>query len=110
MKNSYEFRECLCNNVFPGDVVIASFDITNLFTNVPISETVNIASDLLYAENGSVRNMTKTQFKKLLELITGDNHFIFNNNHMFRRKKVITSHSPGEYPYSPGEYSFIYNK
>ena len=65
---------------FPSGSVIASFDITSLFTNVPIEETVNIVVDTIY-ENRQIRNLSKTNFKRLLKLCVDDNHFLFNGNH-----------------------------
>ena len=78
LKNSYEFKETIENMHFPTNVVIASFDITSLYTNVPIQETIEIAVNKVFDVGNGFRNMTKQIFKKLLLLCVNDNHFIFN--------------------------------
>ena len=86
LKNSYEFRDHMALKHFPTGSVMASFDITSLFTNVPIEETINIATDSLYEENNKVRNIKKEDFKKLLKTCVEDNHFLFNNTHYIQHE------------------------
>ena len=81
IKNSYEFKEAIKDIEFPDEVYLASFDVVSLFTNVPVRETMNIVLDSLYESVESISNITKTQFKKLLELCVNDNHFLFNQEH-----------------------------
>ena len=59
---------------------MASLDITSLFTNIPIDETIDIIIKLLF-ENKDKKFMSfdKKQFKKLLEYATKDNLLSFNN-------------------------------
>ena len=81
LKNSYEFKELLDKMSFPIGSCLASFDVTSLFTNVPIEETIDIATNAIYEGGKSFRNMTRTAFRKMLKICTEDSHFIFNNNH-----------------------------
>ena len=60
---------------------MVSFDVTSLFTNVPVEETINIVINSLYGNQDLVNGMKREQFRKLLEICVNDNHFIFNNNH-----------------------------
>ena len=60
---------------------MTSFDVTSLFTNVPIEETVNIVMDSLFSNTDEIRGIDKADFRKLLRLCLKDNHFIFNKDH-----------------------------
>ena len=81
LKNSYDFKNILEKERYPGSAFLTSFDVTSLFTNVPVKETLEIATECMYSNGGSFRNMSKGNFKRLLELCTLDNHFLFNNQH-----------------------------
>ena len=51
--------------------VMVSFDVVSLFTNVPLTETVNLIADCGYAEtNDSIPLFTKDIFIKLMNLAT----------------------------------------
>ena len=91
--NSYEFKEIISDMSFPQGVCLASFDITSLFTNVPVQETVEILLNELYEGQDTIRNLTKQQFKKLLELCIGDNHFIFNQE-IYKQHEGFAMGSP----------------
>ena len=81
LKNSYDFKRILEERKFPKSAFLTSFDVTSLFTNVPVKETIDIAVQLMYNNGNSFRNMAQNDFRKLLELCTHDNHFLFNNEH-----------------------------
>ena len=79
LKNSYEFVNILNNFNFPQEYFICSFDVTSLFTNIPLKETIDIAVSEMYKDGNSFRNLTKNKFKSLLETACSDTYFIFNN-------------------------------
>ena len=81
LKNTYEFKNVVSEFQLPPGSVMASFDITSLFTNVPISETIDIAVNTLYSSDARVGSIPKKLFKKLLEVCISDNHFLFNKEH-----------------------------
>ena len=81
LKNTYEFKDVVSGFEFPPGSVMASFDITSLFTNVPIAETINIAVNTLYSNEDEAVNIPKKRFKKLLEVCVSDNNFLFNKEH-----------------------------
>ena len=60
-------------------IYLASFDITSLYTNIPIDETIAIAVDELCGENEVFINLEKRELKRMLELSVKDNVFYFNN-------------------------------
>ena len=59
--------------------IMASFDVENLFTNIPVSETIDIIlSKLFLDKNCTFLGMTKMFFKSLLELAVLNSFFIFD--------------------------------
>ena len=60
---------------------MVSFDVQSLFTNVPLSETIDIIINKLFPQDDTLfHSFGKHNFRKLLELAVIDTHFIFNNN------------------------------
>ena len=79
LKNSYEFADFINSLQNSNKFVMCSFDIESLFTNIPLDETLRICMDKLFPNEDSIyENFTKHQFKRLLELATKKNSFIFN--------------------------------
>ena len=57
---------------------MVSFDVTSLFTNVPLDYTINIILDKIYQEKLINTKLKRQEFKQLLELCTKEMHFTFN--------------------------------
>ena len=58
---------------------MVSFDVTSLFTNIPLHETIDIAVDLLF-DNHNIK-MTKVQMRKLFMFATAQTHFLYNGEY-----------------------------
>ena len=58
--------------------VLVSYDVTSLFTNIPLQETNHIAINLIFNHNPNL-NITKIELKKLFLFGTSETHFIFNS-------------------------------
>ena len=58
---------------------MASFDVTSLFTNIPVGETVEIISNQIFANRVVFEGLDRSQFIKLLSLAVRNCHFTFNN-------------------------------
>ena len=75
IKNSAEFRreieQLSCNH----DYVMASFDIKDLYTNIPLRESIQIAMNLIDA---NVFNIPHSLFQKMLELSVYNTMFKFD--------------------------------
>ena len=56
---------------------LVSYDVTSLFTNIPLQETIDIAINLIFNHNPNL-NITKKELKKLFLFATSQTHFIFN--------------------------------
>ena len=57
---------------------MASFDIKSLFTNIPLTETLNLCIQNLYRNQAHVNNLTKSSFYKLLKITMFESFFIFD--------------------------------
>lgn len=49
------------------NVIAFLFDVTSLFTNVPLNKSINIILHRIYKENLVKTNMRKSTFKKLIQ-------------------------------------------
>ena len=58
--------------VLEDDEVIISFDVSSLYTNVPVDEAIHEAAELLYSGEVSAPPVDKETFVKLLQLATKD--------------------------------------
>ena len=57
---------------------LVSYDVTSLFSNTPLQETIDIAINLIFNHNPNM-NITKKELKKLFLFATSQTHFIFNS-------------------------------
>ena len=80
VQDSFSFVKDIINTPNSNSYVMASFYIKSLFTNIPLNETINIASDSLYDSNiHDVPFFSKLYFRNLLEMAFNMVLFIFNN-------------------------------
>ena len=78
--NSSEFARKLKEFSNAGSYFMTSFDIENLFTNVPLTETIDICLSKLFPNQDSlVIGLSRKLFKSLLELSVLNSFFMFNN-------------------------------
>ena len=55
---------------------LVSCDVTSLFTNIRLQETIDIAINLIFNHNPNL-NITRKELKKLFLFATSQTHFIF---------------------------------
>ena len=79
VKNSFSFVNNLCNINNTNHLIMSSFDIESLFTQIPLQETIDIILEKLFSDCDKFHNFNKTQFKSLLDLATKNSFFLFNN-------------------------------
>ena len=80
IKDSFSFVQELLNSDINSDsVVMASFDVTSLFTNIPVGETIEIISNQIFANCVVFEGLDRSQFIQLLSLAVRNCHFTFNN-------------------------------
>ena len=70
IKNSYEFVKSIKNTKIPNGYNMISFDIKNLFTNVPLDKTIKIILKKIYQERMLNTSILQKEIEKLLYLWT----------------------------------------
>ena len=81
VENSYEFVSQISNFSYKNSYFMTSFDVSNLFTNIPLTETIDIILNSLFPNlNADFKGFSRQLFKKFLELAVTNSFFIFNNN------------------------------
>ena len=71
---------------------LVSYDVTSLFTNIPLQETIDIAINLIFNHN-PILNTTRKELKKLFLFATLQTHFIFNSK-FYNHIDGVTMGSP----------------
>lgn len=83
--NEYSVKDCFAFtteilNHNAGNMCMASADIENLFTNVPLDETIDIILDKLFITNiDTILGLDREKFRILLSLAVKNSHFLFDN-------------------------------
>ncbi|XP_065651060.1 uncharacterized protein LOC136079262 [Hydra vulgaris] len=60
---------------------IVSYDVESLFTNIPLNETIDIATEFYFKDKTCLKYFSKAQLKKLLQISTSGSHFLFNRKY-----------------------------
>ena len=60
-----------------SEKVLVSYDVTSLFTNIPLSETIDLAVNTIIDMNSNLK-LSKLQLKQLFNFATSHTHFLFN--------------------------------
>ena len=53
---------------FDPNLIMASFDIKSLFTNVPLTESISLCVENLYRNHTHIDSLSKSSFRKFLEM------------------------------------------
>ena len=80
--DTFSFFKEITNFKSDTKLCMASFDVSSLFTNIPLDETIDYAVNLVFENSDTyVYNdcsFNKEQLRKLLQLAVKENHFLFN--------------------------------
>ena len=80
IKGSFTFAKTIQDLTTDSDqTFLCSFDISSLFTNIPLEETIQICADSLYESNLTPPIMDKDVFIELMNIATTSVEFSFNN-------------------------------
>ena len=90
LKDSFSFTDRI-KNTSASNTFMASFDVSSLFTNVPLDETIDICADVLFQEDNT--ELKRASFVKLMKLATSSTEFSFNEN-MYRQSDGVAMGSP----------------
>ena len=85
IKNSIELIQNIKEKHIPHNSTLASFDITNLYTNIPTSETLQILANMLKQNNTPQSNI---DIINITRLITQQNYLFFNNKYYTQREDL----------------------
>ena len=76
-KESFTLIEEIKQLKISGKFLI-SLDVTSLFTNIRLEETINIAIHIILEKYPNIK-FTRKELQKLFKIPTSETHFIFNN-------------------------------
>ena len=80
IQDSFSFVDAIrSSNLQPASTFMCSFDISSLFTNVPLAETIQICADSLCNFLPTPPTFPRNVFVELMELATCSVDFSFNN-------------------------------
>ena len=65
-----------------------SLDVDSLFPNIPLDETINVCTNIVYSERDVIQGINKEEFRSLLSLTTKESYFIFNES-LYKQKDGV---------------------
>ena len=92
IKNSFTFSQFITQQNSNSHLV--SYDVESLFTNIPVSETIDIIISKLFPSSDAIYcGFSRTEFATLLKLAVCDTHFIFNDQ-IYKQTEGMAMGSP----------------
>ena len=88
-----ELRNIRHSVKFQSSVVMASFDVTSLFTNIPVNETIDILCNALFSNCQFFNGLDRSEFQTFLSLSVISSHFIFNGR-LYQQVDGVAMGSP----------------
>ena len=79
IKDSFSFAEELLN--YDSNLMMASFDVESLFTNIPLQETIALCVKLLFNDKSNIDGFTITDFHQLLTSIISESLVLFDGEY-----------------------------
>ena len=79
IKDSFSFAEELLS--FNSNLVMASFDVESLFTNIPLKETIDLCVDILFYDRTNIDGITKDFFHDLLTICMSESLVLFDGEY-----------------------------
>lgn len=92
IKNSFELIDELKNKEIKGNHKLVSFDIVNLYTNIPVHETISILQENLQ-KNSKLSVKALDELIILTKLVLTQNYFRFQND-FYIQKEGLAMGSP----------------
>ena len=93
VKNTKAFIQDFKNMLPPDDYNLISFDVTSLFTNVPLDYTISIILKWIYDQRELETKILRKEMKDLLLLCTKNLHFFYDNK-LYSQKDGVAIGSP----------------
>ena len=76
--NTLDFADKLNDQTIEEDEIVVSYDVTSLFTEIPLDETINHIIDQIYNQQKLPQIASRLISKRLLERVTKGTTFTFN--------------------------------
>ena len=93
ISDSFTFAKTMQNLDINLNVFMCSFDVSSLFTNVPLDETIKICLDALYDDSDLQPLIPKDVFVELMKSASFSVQFSFNNA-MYKQTDGVAMGSP----------------
>ena len=93
ISDSFTFAKTMQNLDIDPNVFMCSFDVSSLFTNVPLDETKKICLDAVYDNSDLQAVIPKDVFVELMKSATSSVEFSFNNT-MYKQTDGVAMESP----------------
>ena len=91
VKDSFSFaKEAV---TFDSNLHMSSLDITSLFTNIPVTETIDICCEQLFKDNEVIKGMNKEIFREFLEVALKETCFVFDER-LYQQIDGVSMGSP----------------
>ena len=78
LQNSYDFYKSITEFRADNNFFMSSFDITSMFTNIPVNETIQLLCEQIFHTDPYFQNFSRSDFKELLQLTCNESFFIFD--------------------------------
>ena len=93
LKSSTEFLQSIAAS--PSNGVMTSMDVENLFTNVPVEETINLLLDRIYRNDDTPQlNIPENSLRRLLHICTKEAPFRDQRGNLWKQVDGIAMGSP----------------
>ena len=92
LKDTFDFVNRLKATTLSSTFMV-SFDVSSLFTNVPLQDTIDIILQRVYDDNKVATTIPRDDMKSLLYLCTSKSCFLFNNT-LYEQIDGISMGSP----------------
>ena len=77
--NNFTVKDSFAFVYQDAKLFMGSLNVDSLFTSMPLKETINICTNLLYNNVDVIEGTNKSEFENLPSLATQELHFMFNN-------------------------------
>ena len=86
IKDSFTFAEELQS--FDSKLVMASFDIESIFTNIPFQETIDLCVENLFQDRTHVDNLSKDSLRELLTRTMSESLILYDQEFYKQHDRV----------------------
>ena len=93
INSTQDFVNKIRDEEVPQGYKLVSFDVTSLFTNVPLDDTINVILRKIYKDRLVKTKFKRAEMKEVLELCTKELHFSFNGK-MYKQVDGVVMGNP----------------